>query len=121
VIPIIRSTCAGEFYFEEEGCWITELSNHADDPAVSVARARVEAGVTTGWHSLKNTTERYIILSGEGMVEFDGLPASNISPGATVTIPAGCRQRITNTGKLDLVFLAVCTPRFSPANYCCEQ
>ena len=32
-------------------------------------------------------------------------------------IPAGCRQRITNTGRDDLVFLALCTPRFVPASY----
>jgi len=29
-----------------------------------------------------------------------------------VLIPAACRQRITNTGAGDLVFLAICTPRF---------
>ena len=27
-------------YFFEEGCYILELANRADDPAVSVARAR---------------------------------------------------------------------------------
>jgi oxalate decarboxylase/phosphoglucose isomerase-like protein (cupin superfamily) len=28
-----------------------------------------------------------------------------------------CRQRITNIGKDDLVFLAICTPRFSQDAY----
>jgi oxalate decarboxylase/phosphoglucose isomerase-like protein (cupin superfamily) len=34
-----------------------------------------------------------------------------------VIIPAGCRQRITNTGPNDLIFLALCSPRFDAACY----
>ena len=32
-----------------------------------------------------------------------------------VVIPAGYSRRITNIGEFDLVFLAICTPRFRPA------
>jgi mannose-6-phosphate isomerase-like protein (cupin superfamily) len=32
-------------------------------------------------------------------------------------IPPMCRQRITNTGTEALVFLAICTPRFSSDDY----
>ena len=60
---------AKEYYFESEGCYITELSNNASDPDLSIAQARVTPGVTTAWHRLKNTTERYCILSGTGLVE----------------------------------------------------
>jgi hypothetical protein len=28
-----------------------------------------------------------------------------------------CRQRVANVGGSDLVFLAICTPRFMPAAY----
>ena len=38
----------GEFHTPER-CWVTELANHASDPAVSVARIRVEPDVTTCW------------------------------------------------------------------------
>ena len=38
-------------------------------------------------------------------------------PGAVVLIPPGIRQRITNTGEADLIFLAVCTPRFTRTVY----
>ena len=31
--------------------------------------------------------------------------------------PPETRQRITNTGDIDLIFLAVCTPRFNRACY----
>ena len=34
-----------------------------------------------------------------------------------VLIPPGTRQRITNTGDADLIFLAVCTPRFTRVAY----
>jgi len=32
-------------------------------------------------------------------------------------IPPSVRQRITNVGDSDLVFLAICTPRFRPEAY----
>jgi mannose-6-phosphate isomerase-like protein (cupin superfamily) len=115
--PHVLSSSPEEYFFEEEGCYITELSNSDHDPDVSVARARIEKGVTTRWHSLAGTTERYLILSGQGRVEVGSMAPKPVSPGDTVLIPPECRQRITNSGTEDLVFLAVCTPRFKPENY----
>lgn len=105
-----------EFYTPER-CFINELSNIAADPDASIARARVPPGVTTRWHCLKGTTERYVLLSGSGRVEVGNLPAQDVSAGDVILIPPGCRQRITNTGDEDLLFLVVCTPRFRPDNY----
>jgi mannose-6-phosphate isomerase-like protein (cupin superfamily) len=104
-------------FFISENCYITERYNHADDADVSVAQARVKPGVTTRWHRLKEIEERYVILSGEGRVEVGDLPPENVSAGDSVLIPPMCRQRITNTGDDDLIFLAVCTPRFDPDAY----
>jgi len=73
--------------------------------------------MTTRWHRLEGTVERYIILQGEGSVEMDDMPASRVGPGDVVIIPPLCPQRITNTGVDDLVFLAVCTPRFKLSVY----
>jgi len=100
-----------EFYTPEK-CFITELSNTNDDPDVSIARARVKPGITTNWHRLKATTERYYIISGKGSVEIGNLPAQDVSEGDIVIIPPKYRQRITNIGSVDLIFLAICTPRF---------
>ena len=105
-----------EFYTPEK-CYITELSNTPDDPDVSIARARVEPGVTTRWHRLKETFERYVIISGRGIVEIGKLPPQEVIAGDVVLIPPMCRQRITNTGTEDLVFLAICSPRFSQDVY----
>ena len=113
----IRHQDLEQEYFTEELCFITELSNIADDPELSIARARVEPGVTTRWHRLADTTERYVILSGEGEVELGDLPPETVGPGDVVLIPPMCRQRITNTGNDDLVFLALCTPRFTDNAY----
>lgn len=99
-------------YFFEEGCFILELSNSPDDPALSIARARVEAGSKTRWHRLSGVIERYVILSGSGSVEVGEEPPAGVSAGDVVTIPAMTSQRIINTGESDLVFLAICTPRF---------
>lgn len=104
-------------YFTSEQCHILEIGNHPDDPAVSVARARVEPGVTTRWHRLRGTVERYCILSGQGRVEVGDLAPTVVGPGDYVLIPAGVRQRITNCGTDDLVFLAICSPRFRAEVY----
>ncbi len=113
---IVRSDQGTEFY-TDEGCFILELSNCAEDEAVSIARARVEPGVTTGLHRLRGVTERYLILKGKGYVEVSDLPPTDVGPGDVVLIPSDCTQRITNTGTGDLLFLAVCTPRFTPDSY----
>ena len=107
----------GDEYFFEEGCHILELSNSPDDPAVSIARTRVEPGVTTRLHRLDGTTERYVMLEGRGAVRVGDLPPRGVGPGDVVIIPQGCPQQITNTGSADLVFLAVCTPRFRREAY----
>lgn len=104
-------------YFFREGCFITELSNRADDAAVSIAQARVEAGQTTRWHRLHNTIERYVILRGSGIVEIGDQPTHAVGAGDVVLIPALSPQRIHNNGDSDLIFLAICTPRFLPENY----
>ena len=107
-----------EFYTPER-CYITELSNTPDDPEVSIARARMEPGVTTRWHRLSGTAERYYIVKGKGRVEVGNLPPQQVNEGDVVLIPPMCRQRITNIGSEDLIFLAICTPRFS--NDCYED
>lgn len=113
---IRRAKDRAEFYTSER-CFITELSNCADDPQVSIANARLEPETITRWHRLNGITERYCILSGKGLVEVGDAPAQPVCPGDVVLIPPGIRQRITNTESCDLVFLAICSPRFVPAAY----
>jgi mannose-6-phosphate isomerase-like protein (cupin superfamily) len=107
----------GSEFFTGERCYIVEISNTPDDPDVSIARARVPPGGSTRWHRLIGTAERYIILEGRGLVEAGGLSPHEVGAGDVVLIPPMCRQRITNIGPSDLIFLAICTPRFKPEAY----
>jgi len=110
-----RQVNLNEYYFKE-GCFIQEWHNSPDDEAMSIARVRVELGATTKLHCLKDTTERYAILSGTGVVSVAGQDRS-VKDGDVVTIAPGEAQRITNTGPEELLFLAICTPRFREENY----
>lgn len=112
---ILPADPAGEF-FTPERCHISELFNQPSWPHASLARARVEPGVTTQLHALAGVAEAYVIETGEGIVEVDGREAA-VGAGDRVDIPAGAPQRITNTGEGDLIFLCLCSPRFTPDVY----
>jgi len=104
-----------EYYFKE-GCFIEEWHNQSDDQQCSVARVRVEAGKTTKLHALENTTERYVMLGGSAMVTV-GEKRWRVSEGDVIVIHPGEQQKIENLQREDLVFLAICTPRFVVENY----
>jgi mannose-6-phosphate isomerase-like protein (cupin superfamily) len=115
--PIILKSSGADEYFFDEGCYILELSNSADDPTLSIARARLLPNTQTKLHKLINTVERYIILEGKGLVTVGELPETIVSTGDVVIIPKNCPQAIQNIGNVDLIFLAICTPRFKTENY----
>lgn len=104
-------------FFTEERCHILELLNESDDRSQSLARARVEPGVVTAWHRLKDTAEVYYILSGEGRIELGEDFTKDVKQNDVVRIPSNKAQRIENTGEEDLVFLCFCTPAFDDACY----
>ena len=113
---IIHSNNSNEYYFEE-GCYILELSNSEQDSGVSIAKARVAPKTETKLHKLKQTIERYIILEGIGEVVVGDLPPAQVVKNDIVIIPENCAQKIANTGNEDLIFLVICTPRFTIDNY----
>lgn len=110
---IIKFSSIEEFGPTDERCYISELWNQEEDDSVSVAIARVEPGIRTRLHYLEGVDERYLILSGKGLVEVDGLLPTEVEKGDLVIIPAGKNQRIKNLGDTDLVFYCICTPRFT--------
>lgn len=115
--PQILKTDNSQEYLTDERCYILELSNSRSDPGLSIARARVEPGVTTALHRVIDTVERYVILQGKGRVAVEGLAATDVEPQDVVVIPPNATQKITNTGADDLIFLAICTPRFESQCY----
>ena len=112
---IVAESTARELY-TDEGCFIAEVWNRAADPALSIARARVGPNSATVLHCL-DVDERYLITSGSGIMEVEGLPPTEVAVGDVVTIPAGKSQRIRNTSDCDLVFYCLCSPRFEPHHY----
>ncbi|NKF23690.1 cupin domain-containing protein [Solimonas marina] len=109
---ILRHGAAATETLTPERCTISEWSNDDADPALSIARARVAPGVWTRWHHLHGIVERYVILEGHGQVEVGDAAPQAVVAGDVVQIDAGLRQRIHNDGEVDLLFLALCTPRF---------
>ena len=95
--PKIHRAKEVDEYYTEERCYILELSNSSADEGLSIARARVEPGVTTAVHRVIDTVERYVILSGTGRVEVEGLEPADVGQYDVVNIPEGATQRITNT------------------------
>lgn len=107
-----------ERYFGER-LYAAEYINDATIPDFSLARCRVEPGVTTQLHSL-SVDEWYVIESGQGRMELDS-QKRDLTSGAIVQIPRGVTQRISNTGAEDLIFFCVCTPRFTPETYFTDE
>lgn len=99
-----------EFYTAER-CYVTEWWNRREDPALSVARLRVEPGVSTRPYRLRGVSERYLILAGRATIEIDR-EKREVGPGDCILINAGSWRSITNTGDRDLGLLAISRPRF---------
>ena len=104
-----------EYYFKE-GCYIEEWQNSSDHEDMSIARVRVEAKTETRLHVLDDTKERYVILTGEGLVTVDK-KSWVVKEGDVVVIESGQSQKIRNDQESDLIFLAICVPRFQEKNY----
>ena len=113
----IKQADRAQEYATDERCHIIEIANDADDEYLSIARARVDVGVTTAWHCLQGISERYIIVCGQGLAEVEDLEPTPVGPGDVVRIAPGKAQRITNTGDEQLIFYAVCAPRFNAHAY----
>lgn len=116
MITVHRADLSSEFPTRER-CHITELLNAGATPGISVARCRVEPGVTTELHSLTGTAEIYVMIEGRGEMDLGGGDWRTVLPMDCVEIAAGAPQRIRNTASGDLVFLALCRPRFRPESY----
>lgn len=103
-------------FWTAERCFVTELVNRDGLDEVSIARIRVEPGVTTQLHSL-SVAEWYVVEAGTGIVSVGDQTPRNVTSGDVVAIPVNVAQRIQNNGTIDLVFVCVCAPRFLPESY----
>jgi mannose-6-phosphate isomerase-like protein (cupin superfamily) len=116
--PKIVKANSPEEHLTPERCFVMEnWGKSTQDAAVSIARARVEPGISTKAHHLEGVQEIYLIAFGRGRVHVGGLETAEVSSGDLVVIPEGVAQRITNIGESDLVFYCICTPAFTQECY----
>ncbi len=114
--PRIITEDLSKEYHTSERCHILKNWSSAEE-GLSIARARVEPGITTQRHILNGVDEKYLIIGGKGKMEVGDLPATEVKAGDLVVIPAGTPQRITNLGDEDLLFYCICSPGFRPDCY----
>jgi mannose-6-phosphate isomerase-like protein (cupin superfamily) len=77
----------------------------------SIAHAIILPGESTLPHLLKKSTELYFILDGVGEMHIDNESAP-VSQGQCILIPPQARQWIRNTGRENLVFLCIVSPKW---------
>jgi mannose-6-phosphate isomerase-like protein (cupin superfamily) len=78
----------------------------------SLAEAIVYPGDTTAAHIHKTSEEIYYILKGQGIMWQDG-EERPVKVGDAIANLPGVPHRITNNGSEPLVFLCICTPRYT--------
>lgn len=116
MLSVYKARLETEFNTRER-CSIVELLNDGSFPAFSIARCRVEPGVTTELHALTGTHEVYVLLQGKAQMSDGRTSSETLEPMDCVLIPAGHPQQVSNIGTEDLIFLAVCNERFQQDAY----
>jgi mannose-6-phosphate isomerase-like protein (cupin superfamily) len=81
----------------------------------SLAQIAIPPGKASRKHYHPDVEESYMILSGTGRMEIDGESAM-LGPSDTVAILPRQVHQIFNAGEVDLVFLAICVPAWTPDN-----
>lgn len=101
----------GETVFELVGA-----SAHSGDARLhSLAYILIPPGSCSSAHYHKHSEESYYILAGQGRMVVDG-QTYTLSPGQVCLICPPEVHQIFNDGAVDLEFLAVCAPAWSPGD-----
>jgi mannose-6-phosphate isomerase-like protein (cupin superfamily) len=101
----------GEHVYELIGS--SELTGQA--AGHSLAYILLPPGGISNRHFHKESEESYYILSGEGDMQIDG-NSVHLLPGQACLIKPPSTHQIGNHAKQDLIFIAVCTPPWAPAD-----
>lgn len=90
-------------------CELLHPAREGLDIHYSIAHAVLNPGMRSLPHRLKESSELYYILEGQGLMHIDA-ESSKVMPGQAVYIPPGSWQYIENTGATDLKFLCIVYP-----------
>ena len=92
------------------GDGITEMTHFVSPDTETNARLVSEivlqTGASIGYHPHNSETEYYLIISGTGLVDDNGVE-TEVNPGDAVITGNGASHSIKNTGNVPLVFHAV--------------
>lgn len=97
----------GETLQEILGLVAGNVSSH------SLAKVSILPGNASLKHFHKYSEESYLILSGEATLEINNAMYKLI-PGEAVLIEPSDVHQISNRGDIELIFIAVCVPAWSP-------
>lgn len=102
-------------YGSAHGEIVRELSGNAagGSQAHSLAQIVIPPGKASLKHYHPVAEESYYILSGSARMEVDG-QSTTLGHGDAVAIAPPSVHQIFNVGEVDLVFLAVCAPAWTP-------
>lgn len=106
-----------EPYLSKDGSIIQELMHPRvhENAKQSLARAVIEANVTTALHKHLNTEELYHITSGTGRMVL-GDETLTVQTGDTILISPGTAHQLINTGTEPLILLCACAPPYSDSD-----
>jgi mannose-6-phosphate isomerase-like protein (cupin superfamily) len=93
-------------------CELLHPERECLDLPYSIAHAVLKPGTGSVPHRLKDSSELYYILEGQGLMYIDS-ESKDVVPGQAVYIPPGSWQHIQNTGSNDLKFLCIVHPIWS--------
>lgn len=119
-LPVNNFSYPVKMNVDERGSF-TELFKSIDRGQVSVNIAK--PGITKGnhWHHTKN--EKFVVVSGEGLIQFRKIDDEEIieyrvsgDKIEVVDIPTGYTHNIINVGTTDLVTVMWCNELFDPNN-----
>lgn len=109
----IKSIQEGDYFQAFDNTTLCELIHPARDCSIalpySIVHVVLKPGMTSLPHFLKESSEVYFILEGQGEMHIDDESAA-VAQGHAVYIPPGSKQYIQNTGTDDLKFLAIVHP-----------
>lgn len=86
--------------------------NDAVNIPYSIAFATLEPGASSLPHTLKTSTEVYLVMEGEGIAHVGG-EAQAMQTNDLVLIPAGVEQYVENVGNTHLKFICIVSPPWS--------
>lgn len=110
---IVKNIEMEKYFTAGDQCRLAEVFHPEKEPlpfdSYSLSHAYIDAFGRTLPHRLKNSSETYVVLSGEGMLFVDG-ESFALSADTCAVVPPGSVQYVENKGGAPLEFLCIVTP-----------